>query len=151
MSHDVEESLEMIISESQKSKDFLLALNKMHRTINFCIKKNQSNSFTNPDLNLNRANSLLFIKSRIKEVKKNLCTITDNTPKIEWFDSQEKFLELFCKLIKNKTILIPNQRDRNNTINLISNIFLVKMVRGEGFYSPVSLAKYMRERISEYI
>ncbi|WP_010663489.1 hypothetical protein [Marinilabilia salmonicolor] len=139
-----------IIAECLKSKNPLPELERINSSL-YAYGKLGKPHYTNSELNTNTYCIYDHLKRKIKNAIKESIDVTDSTPKIQWFDSQEKFLELFSKLIKNKTILIPNQRDRNNTINLISNIFLVKMVRGEGFYSPVSLAKYLRERISEYI
>lgn len=151
MNHHAEAILMDIIADCRKSKDPVLILNKLNRTINIRMEKIQFASYTNQDLNFNLKNSCHYMKGLIKEERKGTNSTAGATPQIQWHDSQEKFLDLFCKLLKDKTILIPNHRDRNSTINLISNIFKVKMVRGDGFYSPVSLAKYLREKISEYI
>lgn len=148
--YNTEDFISGITAECLKNESPLPDLEKINSFL-CAYGKLQKPHYTNPELNANIYCIIDHLGRKIKETLKDTADVTDNTPKIQWFDSQEKFLELFSKLIKNKTILIPNQRDRNKTINLISNIFLVKMVRGEGFYSPVSLAKYLRERISEYI
>lgn len=146
---DTEDSISKLISECTKGKEPLSELNQLSSSLHFRGKINKQ-KYTSSDLNINVYCSFNYLKKRIKQITKETRCATDTTPKIQWFDSQERFLELFCKLIKDKTILIPNQRDRNTTINLISNIFLVRMIRGDGFYSPVSLAKYIREKIGGY-